>query len=34
LLFGYGAEVVIETPQALCEEHRRQAEAVTALYGP
>jgi len=33
-VFGYGAEVVIETPQALCEEHRRQAEAVTALYGP
>ncbi len=31
-LFGYGAEVVIESPAALRQEHQRRAEAVTALY--
>lgn len=31
-LFGYGAEVVIESPAALRQEHQRRAEAVAALY--
>ncbi len=31
-LFGYGAEVVIETPAALRQEHQRRAQAVVALY--
>ena len=31
-LFGYGAEVVIERPAPLRQEHQRRAEAVAALY--
>ncbi|MEB3199250.1 MAG: AAA family ATPase [Synechococcaceae cyanobacterium] len=31
-LFGFGAGVVIETPEALRLEHQRRGEAVAALY--
>jgi hypothetical protein len=31
-LFGYGAEVLIESPEPLRVEHRDRAGAVAALY--
>ena len=33
-LFGYGAEVLIESPESLQSEHRCRAQAVAALYEP
>jgi len=33
-LFGYGADVVIESPPELMEEHREKARAVALLYSP
>jgi hypothetical protein len=33
-LFGYGAEVLIESPELLQLEHRDRARGVAALYEP
>lgn len=31
-LFGYGAEVVVEAPEALRLEHQQRGQAMAALY--
>ena len=32
-LFGYGADVVVESPEVLQQEHRQRGQAIAALYG-